>query len=391
MKAAHVTIVFAALGVVLGAGISWANFGKSPPLFPPKATANRSTAPEGEQPRVVVDDRAHDFGLVERDIRIRHAFRFKNVGHSLLKLEAGVTTCTKCTIAELSKPNVEPGETVDVIVEYLTNANQPKFRQIAPILTNDPDQPRVELYISGTVSAKYRLVPEDVVLSRFSANETTTAQIKIYGLLSDEVRLVGHAFIDPETANYFEATSQPIPRDQLTEPGVKSGCRVLLTIKPGLPLGPLRQTIRLELQMGEGAEASTSTVEVPIVGTVDSDISIVGQGWDADQNRLSLGSIKSSRGATRKLLLLLRGDHRHDVKITPGPVDPAWLKVTLGEPTELKGGAVTQIPLTVEVPPGLPPSNHLGSDQGKYAEVVLETTHPQVKQIRLFLKFVIEQ
>ena len=85
------------------------------------------------------------------------------------------------------------------------------------------------------------------------------------------------------------------------------------------------------------------------------------------------------------MFVLLRGDRRHDVTIKTGKVDPSWLKVTLGEPTELKSGdgGVTQIPLTIEIPPGMPPVNHLGTDQGKYAEVVLETTHPQVTEIRM--------
>jgi hypothetical protein len=67
------------------------------------------------------------------------------------------------------------------------------------------------------------------------------------------------------------------------------------------------------------------------------------------------------------------------------------MKVTVGEPTELRSGAVTQIPLTIEIPPGQPPVNHLGYDQGAYAEIVLETTHPEVKKIRIHVKFVIEQ
>ena len=89
----------------------------------------------------------------------------------------------------------------------------------------------------------------------------------------------------------------------------------------------------------------------------------------------------------------MRGNHRRDLVVKTGKVDPPWLKVTLGEPSELKGdgdGGVMQIPLTIEIPPGMPPVNHLGTEQGKYAEVVLETTHPQISEIRMNLRFVIE-
>ncbi len=60
----------------------------------------------------------------------------------------------------------------------------------------------------------------------------------------------------------------------------------------------------------------------------------------------------------------------------------------MGEPSELSSGAVTQIPLTIEIPPDAPPANHLGTEQGKYGEVILETTHADIKQIRMYLQFV---
>jgi len=388
MKPLYVVIVAAVLGVALGGGISWARFANVPPL-----ALNRplDESTEGKHSEVLVDSESFDFGRIERDKTVRHAFRFTNVGDAVLTLKAGATTCTKCTISELTKPEVEPGETVDVVVEYTADNSKLQVRQIAPILTNDPKRPRVELTISGTVTARYRLVPEEVVLSKVSANETKTTDIKIYALLDDSVQVVGHEFMAPESARFFEMQSEPIPTDQLTESDAKSGCRVRLTLKPGLPLGMIQQTIRLDLQLGEAKE--TVSVDVPIQGVIDSDVSIVGQGWEQQLSRLSFPAVSSAKGATRKLFVLLRGDRRHDVTIKTGKIDPPWLKVTLGEPTELKSGdaGVTQVPLTIEIPPGMPPVNHLGTDQGKYAEVVLETTHPQVNEIRMNLRFVIEQ
>ena len=388
MKPLYVVIVAAILGVALGGGMSWARFAHVPPLElnrPVEAT------PTGKQPEVLVDSESFDFGRMERNKTVRHAFRFTNTGDAVLTLKAGVTTCTKCTISELAKPRVEPGETVDVVVEFTASAGKPQVRQIAPILTNDPKRPRVELNISGTVTARYRLVPEEVVLSKVSANETKTAEVKIYTLLDDSVRVVGHEFMAPESARFFEMQSEPIPADQLTETDAKSGCLVRLTLKPGLPLGMIQQTIRLDLQLGEAMEKVS--VEVPIEGIIDSDVSIVGPGWEQGLSRLSFPAVSSAKGATRKLFVLLRGDRRHEVAIKTGKIDPSWLKVTLGEPSELKSGdgGVTQVPLTIEIPPGMPPVNHLGTDQGKYAEVVLETTHPQVSEIRMNLRFVIEQ
>jgi hypothetical protein len=388
MKAVYVAIASALLGAVVGAGISWANFSGTPPaLWPALNTAANSGQP-GTGPKLVVDNPMYDFGPVERDTTVRHVFRFTNIGQATLTLKAGATTCPKCTISALSRTQVPPGESSDVTVEYLTSYVKPRFRQTVTVLTNDPNQGRVELNIFGSVTTKFRTLPEQLVLSKISANETRTAEIKIYCYWSDDVRVVGHAFNDPETASYFEVQSQAIPPEELTDDKAKSGCRVELTIKPGLPLGPIRQTIRLELQWS-GDEEKTK-LEVPIEGVVVSDVSIVGPGWNDRLGRLSLGTVKRAAGTTRNVFLLFRGKHRHEATVEPVKVDPEWLKVTVGKPTELND-SVIQIPISIEIPRGRPPALYLGSEQEKYADITLGVKNvPQINEIHMDVQFVIE-
>ncbi len=388
MRASYVVIFSIVLGAVLGTAMSWVRFHDSPALAGPVPSGRPSAATGKGKPKVLVDLPLHDFGAVERDTKAVHVFKITNLGDAPLELEAGDTTCTRCTITKLEKSRVEPGETTGVRVEYLTTQAMPRFRQHATILTNDPEHPSVDLTIFGTVMSRFRVIPDNLVLSKISANEGRTAEVRIYAFVSDEISVEKYELVSQDTAEYFDITSQPIPRDQLTEPKASSACRVLVTVKPGLPLGPIRQTIRLELKMGGGAP--NAVVEVPIEGTVDSDISIVGVGWNADAGRLAIGEVASSQGAKRDLRLVVRGSQRNDVKFTLEKVDPAWLKVSLGAASELNSG-VMQIPLSIEIPPGSPPMNRLGSDQGKYAEVVLDTTHPLVRKIRLYLQFVILQ
>src|SRR5262249_708922 len=71
-----------------------------------------------------------------------------------------------------------------------------------------------------------------------------------------------------------------------------------------------------------------------------------------------------------------------------GKVDPSWLKVELGEPEDISGGAAMKIPLTVTIPAGTPPANFSGTEQGKAAEIGLETTSEQAKQVPLRVTFV---
>ncbi len=83
---------------------------------------------------------------------------------------------------------------------------------------------------------------------------------------------------------------------------------MLVTLKPGLPLGPIRQTIRLELRMA--GVTPNPTVDLPIEGTIDSDISIVGRDWNSDAARLRIGDVQRAKGAKRDLFIVLRGPKR---------------------------------------------------------------------------------
>jgi hypothetical protein len=195
--------------------------------------------------------------------------------------------------------------------------------------------------------------------------------------LSDKVDVEKYEFTGPESAPFFEVTTQPIPRDQLTDPKAKGGCLVLVTIKPGLPLGAIRQTIRLDLKLAD--KPATTMIEIPFEGTIDSDISIIGRSWNADLGRLRIGDVDAPKASCE--LFRQSADRTPRGIVKPQHVDPAWLKVSLGEPVDVatgtgRDGGVTKIPLTIEIPPGTPPANHLGSDQGKYGELILETTHP---------------
>lgn len=387
MKARYVVLASALAGAAVGAGITWADFGHAPALTIPAAVEAPKIGQQASQPKLVVDDTMHDFGSVEANGTVRHAFRFTNVGTAPLTLKAGTTTCTACTIAELSKSQVAPGETVEVVVQYTATSKKPDFKQIATVLTNDREQHLVELVIRGDITSKFRMLPERLVMSNVSAKEAATAELRIYCFLSDAVRVVDHEFVGAESASFFEFKTEPIAGDQLTEQGAKSGCRVLVTLKPGLPLGPFRQTIGLTVETGAGGDKTD--MEVPIEGVVVSDLSIVGPDWHSGSGILTIGNVASAKGAKRSLIVLVRGAARKNVVVEPLSLDPPWLQVALGEPTELNE-SVTQIPLSVEIPAGRPPAIYLGTDQGKFAQIILGVkNHPDVKEIRMHVKFVI--
>jgi hypothetical protein len=89
--------------------------------------------------------------------------------------------------------------------------------------------------------------------------------------------------------------------------------------------------------------------------------------------------------------MFVRGAHRHETKFEIGSIEPeGYLKVNIGPPQELNQGKAIKYALTVEIPPGLEPINCLGSETAKYGRIVLNTTHPQTRQVFVNVKFAIE-
>jgi hypothetical protein len=383
VNARWVLVAGVAAGAACGVAMSWADYRHTPAQLFPAASAVAKV--ETGVPKLVVDNADHDFGYVEVGKPISHAFRLTNVGTATLTLKAGPTSCSACTIAELTKTRVPPGESAEVVVEYAMRDGKPKFQQTAYVLTNDPQRSRVELNIRGNATARYRFSPSSLVFSRVSANEPTSADLKVLCFVSEELRVFDPKFTG-EYAEFFDARIDPLSPEEAAKEEAKSGYRVLVTLKPGLPVGPFRQTIRVKLQLGDGKESELS---VPIQGSVVSDLTIVGRGWRGEAGVLTLGAVSASKGVSHPLTLLVRGEHRQQVEVEPLRSDPPWLKITAGKNTALND-ALNQIPLTVEVPPDSPTGAFLGNDQSGYAEIILGVKNqPDVKEMKLHVKLVV--
>ena len=62
----------------------------------------------------------------------------------------------------------------------------------------------------------------------------------------------------------------------------------------------------------------------------------------------------------------------------------------LGPTTPVNDGAMSRTTLTITIPPGSPPANHLGSDMGKLGQIKIKTSHPKVPMLRILVRFAVE-
>jgi len=385
LKLYALILVSLVAGAAFGVGLTWAEYGHSPAELIPQA--NRlSAAPSAGVPRLVVPVDLHDFGSVEPQIKLKHAFVIRNEGDGVLTLKAGPTTCSACTIAELTHDKVPPGGSTEVVVEYEAGVRA-TFRQTATVLSNDPRKSRIELTVTGTISARYSINPPVLDFGNVPAGESATVETRIEQFMPGEFTVEPPQIESGGSSELFELRVEPLAEADLS-PEAVNGYQLLATVKPGLPLGPFRRTIRLTI--GLDKEGKKAEQQIPLLGKVVSDLSIVGSGWRSDVGVLTLGSVPSKSGLSRELMLLLRGEHRDRIEVEPKELDPPWLKVSLGERSKLNE-SVDQMPLVVEIPPGQAPSIHLGTDQGAMGTIVLGVkNYPGLGEIRMRVKFVVE-
>ena len=186
----------AELGIRPGGGdrIEWGSPASS--LVPPKPPS------PGLAPKVIVEQDEFDFGNAELGDVGRHQFVIKNEGRGPLILTKGETSCV-CTLSSIEQPEVPPGGSTKVEVEWHPKAHGP-FRQSAQVLTNDPKRSRFELVVYGDVVSSYRIDPATIVFSGLAPNRSATGEARVYCYASDNLAIIEPQFSDKSTAQFYD-------------------------------------------------------------------------------------------------------------------------------------------------------------------------------------------
>lgn len=408
MKSWLLLAVAMGVGVGMGAGQAVYERRRGSELFFSEDYVRREE--EGKQSRLkgadltshatveVLGDAVYDFGSMERYSKKGHVFKLKNVGTKDLELTAGRTTC-KCTVSNVSLRVVPVGEISEISVEWTgqTFLAEPDFMQTVEVQTNDPEHPTLQLKIKGYVTETIRALPEELAVGTVSSNSEATAEFRLYGFRSDVLEVRETTWEAADTAEYFDVKYEPLPAAEVAqEKGATCGVVGRVLIKPGLPLGPINQTIRIRVNAEKEA-----VVQLPILGRTQADIRIAASPgvesnvksarFDPARNIVAFGALRRHEPAKAILQVYVTGPHRNETHLSVGTVEPAeYLKVNIGPPKELNEGRAIQYLVTIEIPAGLEPVNHMGGDQAAMGRVVLETTHPLTKQIPLQIKFSVE-
>jgi hypothetical protein len=383
MKATLLAIVSLVLGSAIGYWLTQREFAHD--VLPLEITPAASSPGHKIGPKVaVINGERFDFGTMDRDGHLSHVFEIRNDGDEPLTLTKGNTTC-KCTLSELDRNSLAPGEKALVTLEWDAKTSDTSFEQSAEINTNDPRRPTIYLSIVGRVLDTVRLERSDVHFHDILTSDSPTAVLNIYAFRNPDLEVEKVDFNNATIQDHFSVSFAPLPAEEVAKaPDAKGGLKMTIAIKPGLPIGSFEQGIQITTNQNE-----QTALTVNVYGNVVSDILLAGPSVVADRLLVSLGTRSRDEGVMHTVYLLVKGPHRDDTQLKIDSYEPTVeFAARLGEPLR-DNPKIVRWPLTIEIPPGATPVSHLS--EGAYGQIRLSTTHPAAKELTIKVRYGIKE
>jgi glutathione peroxidase len=107
-------------------------------------------AQDSKAPKVKVDATEYNFGAVKEGDTISHTFKIKNEGTAELVIH-NVSPACGCTASEFPK-SLAPGQEGNVTLAVKTAGMNGKTTRSADIISNDPKQPTIQLWLNLEVA-----------------------------------------------------------------------------------------------------------------------------------------------------------------------------------------------------------------------------------------------
>jgi len=124
---------------------------------PAPAAAPAGDAPAGA-PRIFSPEPTFDFGSEDNEGKVQHEFTVMNVGTGTLEISNVKSSCG-CTVAELAKKSLAPGEETKVAVTFNLQGKQGPQTKVISVSSNDPDVPVYKLELKGNAVAAIEVEP----------------------------------------------------------------------------------------------------------------------------------------------------------------------------------------------------------------------------------------
>ncbi|KAA1262339.1 hypothetical protein LF1_49030 [Rubripirellula obstinata] len=351
----------------------------------------------------LIGESRFDFGVMAPGAEGEHLFKVKNVGQKELNLRIGASTC-KCTVGDLDKSSLQPGEETDVKLSWTVKQGVREFSQSAQLITTDPKSPAVTLEIIGKVVGDFEYVPDVWTFNEVATGEYFEIIGEVYNYTDKRIEPGELSFSNDKLTELAEFDIQRIPESEFKEVRETAieGFRVTTKVAPGLRQGAISQNLLLpftwigeeEGSSDDAAESSDQpTLAIPTRGRVVGSISMIEssklKGSPGGGYQYDFGKISRDDSLTAKTFVVLKGKERDNTTLRVGKTAPEGVvQATLGEPKSR--GSMVLYPLTLELIPGKDPIERLGKNKDDYGKVWIESDNPLVSKMGIVLTFAIQ-
>ncbi|WP_373653035.1 DUF1573 domain-containing protein [Schlesneria sp. DSM 10557] len=336
-----------------------------------------------------VTESEFNFGVKNVGDTDEHVFSIKNVGEGVLRFEMGKPTC-QCTLGEITKNGeavekkgeLAPGESISILVKWVMKNQMEKFRQTVPVMTDDPDQRKIELAITGMVDQAVRIFPEgqwdfgDMSLTEPSTAEGYIGSKSLTGFTIQEM---------PRDNARAKITWEPADEETLAPHQAKSGYKIKVEAGPDVPIGRFRETIRLQIIPTDSSQPNDDLfVNFGVIGRRGGPIEIRGvngANFNVDYNRLHFGEFPASSGKKAKVTFFVKN---FDEELVLQAVEPSDSRIKFTFPEKGKVfGKSKSYQADVEILPG-PPGKHRDNDAKSFK---LKFNHPEAPDFNLTIDY----
>jgi hypothetical protein len=333
-------------------------------------------ANKGPYPKAVVDELVFNFGAMSAGEEQSHEYVIRNEGEATLVIRLGKPSC-KCTFGELEKNVIPPGDSAKIKVTWRPLTAAAVFLKINPVLTNDPNNEKIELITEGVVETLFAKDPPDEwVLGTIPREKPTELTALIHSTILDEIKILEF------TSSCDELKVEPpvpLSKEELKRLGSKSGYRITAKLFPEMPEGHFMEKISLRVDMN-GEKTITWFVQGNRPGHFHF-VPTPGMRWAPKERIVRLGRFNAQKGKTAKLFLFVTGLGSEELKFLDIDSNSKDVKISLSP--KLQGGR--RYELKFEVPPGSPPANRMLENSAK---VKIKTNHPQTSELKFTVEYI---
>jgi len=210
-------------------------------------------------PRLALEQRAFDFGTVERGAKVEHTFSLPNRGEGVLLIDHVKSSCG-CTVAVVSAREIPIATEGRVKVAVDTARMAGRVNKIVTVYTNDPDNPVVGLTMTGEVSADLLVTPSPLYLGRVRRGDRTRHEVLVVpGRPGTSFAVTG---VEEPVSPLLHAVLEPRPDSP--------GQRVVVELDPHIPLGRFSEQLKLRT-----TSPHESLLTLQVFGSVEGEVVVL--------------------------------------------------------------------------------------------------------------------